>query len=55
MVKMSRLEKQRLAALKRLYILDTEPDSKLDRMTPLARQVLHTDIALISILDERRQ
>ncbi len=48
-------EGQRLAALRALAILDTEPDSCFDDITLLASQICGTPIALVSLVDESRQ
>jgi GGDEF domain-containing protein len=48
-------EKDRLASLYRLGILDTAPEPRFDRLTALAADVLNAPIALISLVDESRQ
>ncbi|RYZ54629.1 MAG: PAS domain S-box protein, partial [Proteobacteria bacterium] len=48
-------ETQRLAALKRLNVLDTVPDVELDEITELASEICGTHIALISLIDKDRQ
>ncbi|MGZ8983392.1 MAG: diguanylate cyclase domain-containing protein [Methylotenera sp.] len=48
-------EKERLAALKKYNILDTEPDAALDAMVQLASYICQTPIAAISLIDENRQ
>jgi anti-sigma regulatory factor (Ser/Thr protein kinase) len=48
-------ETARLAALRRYRILDTEPEQAFDDLTLLAAQICETPIALITLLDERRQ
>lgn len=48
-------ETARLAALRRYRILDTAPEQAFDDLTLLAAQICETPIALISLLDEKRQ
>ncbi|MDD2933750.1 MAG: diguanylate cyclase [Methylotenera sp.] len=48
-------EAERLAALKKYDILDTEPDAALDAMVQLASYICQTPIAAISLIDENRQ
>ena len=48
-------ETARLAALRRYRILDTEPERAFDDLTLLAAQICGTPIALITLLDEKRQ
>lgn len=48
-------EEQRLVALQRYAVLDSEPDSSFDDITQLAGQICGTPIALVSLVDERRQ
>jgi anti-sigma regulatory factor (Ser/Thr protein kinase) len=48
-------ETQRLAALRRYRILDTEPERAFDDLTLLASQTCRTPIALISLIDADRQ
>ncbi len=48
-------EVDRLAALEQLGILDTPPEERFDRLVRLAAASLGTPIALVSLVDERRQ
>lgn len=48
-------ESSRLAELKRLNLLDTDPERAFDRVTELAAKLLDVPIALISLVDEDRQ
>jgi phosphoribosyl 1,2-cyclic phosphodiesterase/DNA-binding response OmpR family regulator len=48
-------EDQRLAALRRLSILDTEPEERFDKLTRLAAAIFDVPIALVSLIDENRQ
>lgn len=52
---MSRDESDRLAALRRYYILDTPPQAALDRITALAARLFNTPISTITLVDETRQ
>jgi diguanylate cyclase (GGDEF)-like protein/PAS domain S-box-containing protein len=45
----------RLAALHRLALLDSPAEAAFDRLTRLAASILHTPIALVSLLDSDRQ
>jgi PAS domain S-box-containing protein len=51
----ARNEAERLAALKRHYILDTPPEAALDRITALAARLFSVPISLIVFVDEARQ
>jgi PAS domain S-box-containing protein len=48
-------EAERLAALRGLGILDTEPEVAYDELTALAAYICQTPIGLISLVDEDRQ
>lgn len=48
-------EEQRLAALHALNLLDTPPEERFDRLTRLARRLFGVPIALVSLIDEKRQ
>jgi len=46
---------ERLAALERLDLLDAKPDAGFDRYTRLAAEMLAAPLALVSLVDSRRQ
>ncbi len=48
-------EQSRLEALWQLRILDTPPEERFDRLTRVARRLFDVPIALVSLVDERRQ
>ena len=48
-------EARRLAALRALDVLDTEPEAIFDRLTALAAQTFQTPVALVSLIDAERQ
>jgi len=48
-------ERERLAALERYEMLDTPAEAEFDDLTALAAQICGTPIALISLVDARRQ
>lgn len=50
-----RFDGARLAALRDLGILDTEPEEAFDRFTRLAGDLMDVPIALVSLIDEDRQ
>ncbi|MEQ8480365.1 MAG: EAL domain-containing protein [Hoeflea sp.] len=50
-----RNEIDRLAALKKLRILDTEPTAEFDAVVEMAAAILDAPVALVSFLDQTRQ
>ena len=52
---LSEAEAARLAALRRYRVLDTEPEEAFDRIVHLARAMFDMPMAIISLLDDRRQ
>ena len=48
-------EKERLAALKQLNILDTPLEERFERITRIVARSLNVPIAAISLIDESRQ
>lgn len=48
-------ELERLAALRRLNILDTQPDYSIDVLVQLACDIFETPIGLVSLVDKDRQ
>lgn len=48
-------DKERLAALRELLILDTPPEERFDKIVQFAAQEFDVPIALISLIDENRQ
>ena len=48
-------DEARVAALEKYAILDTEPEQAFDDLTLLASYICKTPIALISLVDEKRQ
>jgi diguanylate cyclase (GGDEF)-like protein/PAS domain S-box-containing protein len=51
----SRAEADRLASLRRLAILDTEPELAFDEIAQLAARACGAPVALVSFVDEHRQ
>ena len=49
------IEDQRLATLRSLQILDTPPEREFDAIVNLARDLLGSQIALVSLIDDHRQ
>ena len=45
----------RLAALRRLALLDSPAEQAFDRLTRLAATILHVPVALVSLVDQDRQ
>ncbi len=50
----SKVETQRIKALKRYDILDTPPDGSFDRITKLAAKLLNVPIAIVTLVDTDR-
>jgi phosphoribosyl 1,2-cyclic phosphodiesterase/CheY-like chemotaxis protein len=48
-------EDRRLASLRELRVLDTDPEERFDRITRLAAAVFDVPIALVSLVDKDRQ
>ena len=48
-------ERERLQALKSLGVLDTKCEERFDRYTRLARRLFDVPIALVSLVDDKRQ
>ncbi len=48
-------EDERLAALHRLNLLDTEPEALFDQITTLAQQIFGVSTAAVSLVDDDRQ
>jgi CheY-like chemotaxis protein len=48
-------EEQRMASLRELNILDTEPDERFDRITRLAAALFDVPISMVTLVDEDRQ
>jgi len=48
-------EDRRMASLRALKLLDSEPEGRFDRITRLASALFNAPIALISLIDEDRQ
>src|SRR5207249_11994446 len=48
-------EERRIASLRELKILDTEPEERFDRITRLAAALFNVPMAVISLVDEDRQ
>jgi len=48
-------EAARLEALERYRVLDTPPEFSLDALTELAAEICNCPVALVSMIDERRQ
>jgi diguanylate cyclase (GGDEF)-like protein/PAS domain S-box-containing protein len=51
----TRAEAQRLEALRRYAILDSEAEASFDRLCTLASRLLEAPVAFISFIDEKRQ
>ncbi|MCW5623383.1 MAG: GAF domain-containing protein [Burkholderiales bacterium] len=48
-------DRERLAALRELLILDTPPEQRFDRIVGFAAEQFDVPIALLSLVDEKRQ
>jgi phosphoribosyl 1,2-cyclic phosphodiesterase/FixJ family two-component response regulator len=48
-------EDRRLASLRELRVLDTDPEERFDRITRIAAAVFDVPIALVSLVDKNRQ
>ncbi|HSR55454.1 MAG TPA: PAS-domain containing protein, partial [Alphaproteobacteria bacterium] len=48
-------ESRRIEALRKLRILDTEPEERFDRLTRIAKHCFRVPIALVSLVDADRQ
>jgi len=48
-------EEERLAALRALGLLDTDPETRFDRITELAARIFGVPISLVSLVDRDRQ
>lgn len=48
-------EAQRLNALRSLLVLDTPPEERFDRITRFAAAEFNVPIALVSLIDDKRQ
>src|SRR6185312_7022958 len=48
-------ERQRLATLRSLKLLDTPPEERFDRITRLAREMFNVPMALVTFVDADRQ
>jgi ribonuclease BN (tRNA processing enzyme)/DNA-binding response OmpR family regulator len=48
-------EERRLADLRRLAILDTDPEERFDKLTRIAAALFDVPVTLISLIDENRQ
>ena len=48
-------EAQRLEALREYQVLDTPPEQAFDDLTLLAAAICQTPIALVSLVDDKRQ
>lgn len=48
-------EKPRLAALRRLRVLDTPPEERFDRITRIAQRLFKVPTVLVSLVEDKRQ
>jgi uncharacterized membrane protein YfbV (UPF0208 family) len=45
----------RLETLRNLHVLDTDPEERFDRITRFAQNFFAVPIAVVSLIDQRRQ
>lgn len=48
-------DRERIAFLESLSIMDTAPDENLDRVVELCKHIFHVPVALVSLISEERQ
>lgn len=53
--KVNLADPERLAALRRLKLMDTPPEESLDRLTRIAAKVVGAPVALLTLVDSHRQ
>lgn len=52
---MSKKEQHRLRAVRRLGLMDTEPEERFDRICRVASHLMGTPVAYVSLLDDKKQ